>query len=77
MKPILLALPLFALSACATAPSPLGAAIAHSKQVQAVAPTAEQKNNTFIPADRARQKHARDAYQKGEVKKLERLGTRK
>jgi len=44
-----------------------GEAIAHNISVQRVAPTAEEKANTFIPPNRARQKAAKDAYESGTV----------
>ena len=77
MKTLLLTLPILALSACAVTHPPLGDAMTHNTNIQAIAPTPEQKNNTFIPADSTRQKLARDAYRNGEVKPLEKLGTRK
>lgn len=47
--------------------SQFGNAIAKNIDAQRVAPTAEEKTNTFIPPNRARQKAARDAYEKGTV----------
>lgn len=44
-----------------------GEAIAQNIAAQRVAPTAEEKANTFIPPNRARQKAARDAYESGTV----------
>jgi hypothetical protein len=44
-----------------------GEAIAHNITAQRVAPTAEEKANTFIPPNRARQKAAKDAYESGTV----------
>lgn len=76
MKSLLLILPFIGLSACAVSPPPLGDAIAHNTELQTIAPSPEQKQNTFIPADVNRQKLARDAYRKGEVKELEQLRTR-
>jgi len=45
----------------------LGDAIAHNIAAQRIAPTAEDKANTFIPPNRARQKAAREAYENGTV----------
>ena len=75
MKAILFLFPIISLSACAVSPAPLGDAMAHNTKLQAIAPTPEQKENTFIPADSQRQRAARDAYRKGEVKELEKLST--
>ncbi len=75
MKTLLILLPMIALSACAVTKPQLGAAITHNTNIQAIAPTAEQKDNTYIPADSQRQKLARDAYRKGEVKELRQLRT--
>jgi len=75
MKSLLVLLPIFGLSACAVTQPPLGDAMAHNTQLQAIAPTPEQKENTFIPADSERQRLARDAYRKGEVKALKDLTT--
>ena len=77
MKVLFLAVSLMGLSACAATAPPLGAAIAHNTNVQAISPSPEQKNNTYIPADSQRQKLARDAYRKGDVKKLDIINTRK
>ena len=52
-----------------------GDAIAHNIAAQRIAPTAEDKANTFIPPNRARQKAAREAYEKGEVKEPVPVGT--
>ena len=76
MKKLLLIIPIVCLSACAVTVPPLGAAMTHNTDIQAIDPTPEQKENTFIPADSSRQKLARDAYRKGEVKPLEKLRTR-
>lgn len=69
------------LSACASTPAldaksdHFGQAIAHNIAAQRVAPTAEQKANTFIPPNRARQKAAREAYEAGDTPEPESLGT--
>lgn len=63
-------LPLFTTACAVTPPPPLGEAMTHNQNIQAIAPTAEQKANTYIPADRARQKLARDRYRKDEVEDL-------
>lgn len=51
-------------------------AIAHNKSVQEVAPTAAQKNNTFIPADANRQAIAREKYRENNVDEPDRVSTR-
>lgn len=70
----ILMLPALCLCACAsTLPADkthsvtFGAAVAHNKAAQMITPSAEQKANTFIPADRARQSLARENYRKGTV----------
>lgn len=75
MKVLFALIPLIGLSACAVTRPPLGEAMTYNTNLQAIAPTAEQKENTYIPADSQRQKLARDAYRKGEVKELEKLST--
>jgi len=61
------------LSACASRPAldgstaAFGDAIAANIAAQRVAPTPEQKADTFIPPNRARQRLARQAYEAGEV----------
>ena len=62
------------LSACAStqpaleAASPqFGNATAQNIAAQRIAATAEEKANTFIPPNRARQKAAQEAYEKGAV----------
>ena len=52
-----------------------GDTIAHNIAAQRIAPTAEDKANTFIPPNRARQKAAREAYEKGEVPEPVYVGT--
>ena len=76
MKKLLLIVPFIGLSACAVTVPPLGEAMTHNTNIQAIDPSPEQKKNTYIPADGSRQKLARDAYRKGEVKPLEKLRTR-
>lgn len=76
MKKLLLIPSIMAMSACAVTQQPLGDAITHNTNIQAVAPSPEQKANTYIPADGQRQKLARDAYRKGGVKPLEKPRTR-
>lgn len=44
-----------------------GKAVAANLNAQKVAPTEEQKANTYIPANRARRNAARQAYEAGEV----------
>lgn len=69
------------LSACASTPAldsrtdHFGSAVAHNIEAQRVAPTPEQKANTFIPPNRARQKLAREAYEKGETPDPIQVGT--
>ena len=65
----------FALTGCATSQPALdsqsasfGDAVAKNIAAQRVAPTAEEKNDTFIPPNQARQKAAREAYETGTVK---------
>lgn len=70
------------LTACATTSQPslmagspgMGNAVKANMEAQKVAPTAEQKANTYIPANRARQSLARKAYEDGEVKEPVPLG---
>ena len=57
-------------------PQSFGQATAHNKSVQEVAPTAEQKNNTFIPADANRQAIARGKYRENKVDEPDRVSTR-
>lgn len=64
-----------ALTGCASAQPALdghtsgfGDAVAQNIAAQRIAPTAEDKANTFIPPNRARQKAAREAYENGTVK---------
>jgi len=52
-----------------------GDAVAQNIAAQRVAPTAEDKANTFIPPNRARQKAAREAYENGSVIAPEPVGT--
>jgi hypothetical protein len=63
-----------ALTGCASAKPALeahsagfGEAVANNIAAQRIAPTAEDKANTFIPPNRARQKAAREAYENGTV----------
>jgi len=74
MKLVLTSLSLMALSACATTQpalksgsSEFGDAVRHNMAVQTVAPTAEQKANTFIPADATKRAKARENYRNGET----------
>ena len=64
-----------ALTSCASSTSAIdghssgfGVAVAQNIAAQRIAPTAEDKANTFIPPNRARQKAAREAYENGTVK---------
>ncbi|MEP3890151.1 MAG: hypothetical protein ABJN69_06765 [Hellea sp.] len=72
MKFIIPALSLLALSACATTQpalqsgsSQFGDAVRHNIAAHAVAPTAEQKADTFIPADATKRSKARENYRNG------------
>lgn len=74
MKFIIPTLSLFALSACATTQpalqngsSEFGDAVRHNIAAQAVAPTAKQKADTFIPADATKRAKARENYRNGET----------
>ncbi len=66
----------FLLSACATTNQPsmkaghhnFGKAVKANMAAQMVAPTPEQKANTYIPANRERQRLARKAYEEDKVK---------
>ena len=51
-----------------------GTAVAHNMEAQFVAPTPEQKANTYIPPNPARQRLAVDTYEAGEVE-LDSVGT--
>lgn len=71
-----------ALSACATSTSALnahssnfGAATQANVNAHALAPTPEQKANTYIPADPDRREKTRERYKKGEVIEPSTLGT--
>lgn len=71
-----------ALTGCASAKPALdahstgfGDAVAHNIAAQRIAPTAEEKANTFIPPNPARQKTAREAYENGTVKEPTPVGT--
>lgn len=71
-----------ALTGCASAKPALdvhsagfGESVAHNIAAQRIAPTAEDKANTFIPPNRTRQKAAREAYENGTVKEPVPVGT--
>lgn len=76
------ALSVIMLSACATtkpatasaAPS-FGKAVTANLNAQKVAPSAKQKADTFIPANRARRELARQAYEENTLEELPELGT--
>lgn len=64
-----------ALTSCASATPALdghssgfGDAVAQNIAAQRISPTPEDKANTYIPPNRARQKAAREAYEIGTVK---------
>ena len=74
MKLILTTLSLITLSACATTKpalqngsSEFGNAVRQNIAAQAIAPTPEQKANTFIPADATKRAKARENYRLGET----------
>lgn len=53
----------------------LGDAVAHNIAAQRISPSPEEKANTFIPPNRARQKAAREAYENGTVAAPETITT--
>lgn len=55
--------------------SDFGEAVANNIAAQRIAPTAEDKANTFIPPNQARQKAAREAYENGTVTNPVLVGT--
>ena len=72
MKFTISAFSLLALSACATTQpalqsgsSEFGDAVRHNIAAHAVTPTAEQKADTFIPADPTKRAKARENYRNG------------
>ncbi len=72
MKTILAMSCLAVLSACATTQpalqsgsSEFGVAVRQNIAAQAVAPTAKQKANTYIPADASKRAKARENYRNG------------
>jgi len=74
MRLIIGTLSLVVLSACATTKpalksgsSEFGNAVRHNMAAQAIAPTPEQKANTFIPADATKRAKARENYRNGET----------
>ncbi len=70
IKSVILILSAASLSACATLETtdPMhGQAVRHNIAVQAVAPTPEQKENTYIRPDAQRMSAARERYRKDEV----------
>jgi len=82
MKKISLGLCALSLSACATTEpalhiqsSAFGQAVRHNIAVHAIAPTAEQKTDTYIPADSTRRAKARENYRKGETPEPRRITT--
>ena len=73
-----LVLAVASLGACKTMDQPtesFGAAIRHNIAVQTVAPTTEQKQNTYIRPDPQRMAAARERYKNGEVEQPEDLST--
>lgn len=75
----LLAITGASLTACVTTTEPhsahFGQATAQNRAVHDVAPTAEQKNDTYIPADASRQAIAREKYRNNEIEDLETVTT--
>ena len=70
------------LSACATtkpalqsSSSEFGSAVRHNIAAQAIEPTAEQKANTFIPADATKRAKARENYRNGETPEPQPIAT--
>lgn len=73
-KGLLIPLLTLTLAGCATSSPALethsenfGRAIAQNITAQRIAPSAEEKANTHIPPNRARQKAAREAYEAGTI----------
>jgi len=52
-----------------------GEAVAQNIAAQQITPAAEDKTDTFIPPNQARQKAAREAYENGTVKEPVAIGT--
>jgi len=74
MKAFIATISLVSLSACATTQpamqsgsSEFGNAVRQNIAAHAVAPTAKQKADTYIPADATRRTKARENYRKGET----------
>lgn len=74
MKAFIATISLASLSACATiqpamqsGSSEFGNAVRQNIAAHAVAPTAKQKADTYIPADATRRAKARENYRKGET----------
>lgn len=74
MKAFIATISLVSLSACATTQpamqsgsSEFGNAVRQNIAAHAVAPTAKQKADTYIPADATRRAKARENYRKGET----------
>lgn len=74
MKSTIVILALTALSACATTQpalqsgsSEFGAAVRQNIAVHAVAPTAKQKADTYIPADAVKRTKARENYRNNQT----------
>lgn len=74
MKAFIATISLVSLSACATTQpamqsgsSEFGNAVRQNIAAHAIAPTAKQKADTYIPADATRRAKARENYRKGET----------
>ena len=82
LKLTVLASAIVCLSASATSQTTQGhsanfaSATAHNRAAQEVLPTAEQKNDTYIPADANRQSIARENYRNNTVKEPASISTR-
>lgn len=82
MKILFATISVTALSACATTKpalqsgsSEFGNAVRQNIAAHAIAPTPEQKANTFIPADATKRAKARENYRKGETPEPQSIAT--
>jgi len=78
----ILAVSVIALSGCASSMPALdahsehfGEAVAQNIAAQRVAPSAEEKANTYIPPNAKRQKAAREAYENGSLAQPQSVST--
>ena len=80
---ILVATPVLLLAACQTAAPAVepelhaewGSAVRHNIQAQAIVPTEAERNNRFIPSDRAVRTRALKNYREGTVPEPEPIST--